>query len=99
MHNQTRKITEGAMMIAILGVFMLINRQTVGLLDSYFAWLLPLPVIFLYSQIRGQSGTSGFVLDHLTEFYVGITGNDLLCRDIFRTGDSVRLRCTQRQRQ
>jgi len=46
MHNQTRKITEGAMMIAILGVFMLINRQTVGLLDSYFAWLLPLPVIF-----------------------------------------------------
>lgn len=44
--NDIQKITQGAMMLAIIGVFLLLNLQTAGLLAAYFVWLFPLPIIF-----------------------------------------------------
>ena len=47
MNQNVRKITEGAMMVALIGVFMLIDRQFQGTFSSTFAFLLPLPMDIL----------------------------------------------------
>ncbi len=46
MRNSVRRITDGAMMIAIIGLFVVINRQTLFLLESYAAFLMPIPILF-----------------------------------------------------
>lgn len=46
MNRDIRKITDGAMMAAIVGVMLLINRQTAGLLETSFLWVIPLPMVF-----------------------------------------------------
>ena len=45
MNNSVRKITDGAMMVAIVGLFLFINRQLAGMLDIYASWLVPLPMV------------------------------------------------------
>ncbi len=45
MHHATRSISEGAMMSALVGVVLLINRQFAGLLEYALYWLLSLPII------------------------------------------------------
>jgi uncharacterized protein YybS (DUF2232 family) len=45
MRKEVRKITEGAAMIALISVFLLIDRQFAGQLNVYFAWIIPLPII------------------------------------------------------
>ncbi len=50
MNNKTKKLTEGAAVIAILGVFLLIDRQFVGLFSSYVLFLLPIPMMFFSAK-------------------------------------------------
>lgn len=45
-NNDVRKITDGAMMLAIIGIFLLISRQLAGLFDGSMIFLLPLPMVF-----------------------------------------------------
>lgn len=45
MNNNVRKITEGAMMVAIIGVLLFLNRQFAGVLSLYFVIILPIPLI------------------------------------------------------
>ena len=52
MNTKTKQLTEGAAVIAILGVFLLIDRQFAGILSSYILFLLPLPMLF-YSAKYG----------------------------------------------
>ena len=52
MRNDVRKITEGAAMIALISVFLLIDRQFAGQLNVYFAWIIPLPII-IYTARHG----------------------------------------------
>ena len=52
MHNDVRKLTEGAMIAAVMGVLLLIDRQLAGLLLGYFVFVLPLPMV-LYSARYG----------------------------------------------
>lgn len=59
MNRDTRRITDGAMMAAIIGVLLLINRQLAGLIEVTFIWALPLPMVF-YSAKYGYK--NGFVL-------------------------------------
>ena len=56
MRNDTRKLTEGAMTIAIIGVFVLIDRQLGGLLAPYILYIYPLPML-LYSAKYGLSAS------------------------------------------
>lgn len=53
MHNDVRKLTEGAMIAAVMGVLLLVDRQLAGLLISYFLFVLPLPMV-LYSARYGM---------------------------------------------
>lgn len=52
MNSNVRKITDGAMMVAIMGAMLLINRQTAGLLESMALFIFPLPMVF-YSAKYG----------------------------------------------
>lgn len=52
MKNDVRKITEGSAMIALISVFLLIDRQFASQLNVYFAWIIPLPII-LYTAKHG----------------------------------------------
>lgn len=45
MNRNVRKITEGAMMVALYGMILFLNRQFAGMLEVYFAYLLPIPLV------------------------------------------------------
>lgn len=53
MHNSVRKLTDGAMITAIMGMMLLLNRQTGGLFEGYFLFVYPLPLVF-YSAKYGM---------------------------------------------
>lgn len=56
MKKQVRKITQGAMMLAIIGLFLVLNLQSAGLLEAYMIWILPLPIIFYVVQYGFKPG-------------------------------------------
>jgi len=80
MNRNIRKLTDGAMMCAIVGAILLINRQTGGLLEGMALFLFPLPMVF-YSAKYGMKDSwtvfaamviLGFILGSVqTMFYVG----------------------------
>lgn len=45
MKNDTRKITEGAMMVAIVGLMLFINRQLAGMIEYVMYWILTFPIL------------------------------------------------------
>ncbi|MBP3890830.1 MAG: DUF2232 domain-containing protein [Solobacterium sp.] len=50
MNHNVRKLTEGAMMCAIVGMMLLINRQTGGFIEDVFLFLFPLPMVFFAAK-------------------------------------------------
>lgn len=50
--SETRKITEGAMMVGMIGLILFLNRQSAGILESTFYWLLSLPIL-VYTARQG----------------------------------------------
>jgi uncharacterized protein YybS (DUF2232 family) len=46
MRKSVRQITDGAMMIAIIGLFVVVNRQMLFVLENYAAFLMPIPILF-----------------------------------------------------
>ncbi|TFG82004.1 MAG: DUF2232 domain-containing protein [Erysipelotrichales bacterium] len=46
MRKSVRQITDGAMMIALIGLFVIVNRQLLFLLETYVAFLMPIPILF-----------------------------------------------------
>ena len=46
MNTDVRKLTDGAMMVAIVGVLMLIDRQFAGFFSMSFTCIFPLPMVF-----------------------------------------------------
>ena len=53
MNNDVRRLTDGAMMCAIVGAVLLINRQLGGLFQDMFLFLFPIPMVF-YSAKYGM---------------------------------------------
>lgn len=63
MNQNIRKITDGAMMIAIVGAILLMDRQLAGTLSSFLLFLFPLPMVFYSARYGFRS--SGMVLGAL----------------------------------
>jgi uncharacterized protein YybS (DUF2232 family) len=61
MRKEVRKITEGAAMIALISVFLLIDRQFAGQLNVYFAWIIPLPIIIYTARYGFKAGWLPYV--------------------------------------
>lgn len=45
MKTKVNSITYGAVIIALVGALLLVNRQFAGFLDIYLLWIIPLPII------------------------------------------------------
>ena len=56
MNRQVRKLTEGAMMCALFGLVLLINRQFAGILEIFFVYVLPLPLVIYTAKHGFKSG-------------------------------------------
>lgn len=69
MKKSTLQITEGAMILAIMGVFFLIDRQLVGSISSTFAFILPIPLAVYTTKYQDKAGLvvlfSAFILNIL----------------------------------
>jgi uncharacterized protein YybS (DUF2232 family) len=72
MKKNVRMLTEGSMMLAIIGVFLLLNLQSAGLLEAYLIWAIPLPIIFYLTKFGFKQG---LVLALATFFLTLLTGN------------------------
>lgn len=59
-------------MLAIIGVFLLLNLQSAGLLEAYLIWAVPLPIIFYLTKFGFKQG---LVLALATFFLTLLTGN------------------------
>lgn len=70
MNNSVRRITDGAMMIAIVGAVLLIDRQLGNILTGYFMFLLPLPMVFYSTKYGMKDSWVVFVAMVLISFIV-----------------------------
>jgi uncharacterized protein YybS (DUF2232 family) len=71
MKQNVRKLTLGAMMVAIISLFLVINLQTAGLLEVYMIWILPLPIIFYYVHYGFKATLTVVVSSLLLSFMLG----------------------------
>lgn len=72
MKKQVRTITEGSMMLAIIGLFLFLNLQFAGILQTYFIIFIPLPIL-IYTIRYGFS--SGLVVSFGALFLSIMLGN------------------------
>ncbi len=56
MNQDVRRITDGASMLALGGLMLFMNRQTGGLMEAYFLWLIPIPFAFFTSKYGFKEG-------------------------------------------
>lgn len=66
--SETRKMTEGAMMVALIGVCLFFNRQTAGIFEVDFYWLLSLPILIYTAKTDLKYGMIVFVSSLLLAF-------------------------------
>ena len=45
MNTKTQELTFGAMIVAIFGVLLLVNRQTGGMFEGFFMFIFPIPLV------------------------------------------------------
>lgn len=70
MNQNVRKITDGAMMAAIVGVMLVINRQTAGLLESMLLFAFPLPMVFFSAKYGLKESIAELVAITLLSFII-----------------------------
>ncbi|HET6785301.1 MAG TPA: DUF2232 domain-containing protein [Erysipelotrichaceae bacterium] len=56
MKKQVRNITEGSMMLAIIGLFLFLNLQFAGMLQTYFIIFIPIPILIYTIRYGLKSG-------------------------------------------
>jgi len=61
MIKNTKKITEGAMIVALLGVLFVMDRQSAGLFNFIVAWVVPLPFIVYTAKYGVKDALIPFV--------------------------------------
>ena len=71
MNSNVRKITDGAMMCAIVGAVLLINRQLGGLFQDMFLFLFPIPMVFYSAKYVWKNGWVVFAAMCLLGFILG----------------------------
>lgn len=71
MNQNVRKITDGAMMAAIIGVLLLINRQTAGLLENMLLFAFPLPMVFYGARYGWKNSWMLFTAVMILTFIIG----------------------------
>lgn len=68
MNTKTKQISEGAMMIALVSIVLLLNRQTANFLEDFLFWLMSIPML-IYSAKYGMKMS---VIVFVSSLLVGI---------------------------
>lgn len=71
MNKNALKITTGAMVTAIFGVFLLLNRQTGNLFQEIFLFLYPIPMVAYAAMYGLKSGLPVFAAMSLISIFFG----------------------------
>ena len=76
MSTNTEKLTFGAMIVAIFGVLLLVNRQTGGMFEGLFIFVFPIPLVAYSARYGLKSSLPVLVCTVLISFLCGtITSN------------------------
>lgn len=71
MNHSTKKLTDGAMMCAIVGVVLVIDRQLAGFLVSLVPFLFPLPMVFYSAKYGMKDSWMVFAAMLILSFILG----------------------------
>lgn len=71
MNQKSLKLTTGAMVTAIFGVMMLLNRQTGNLFEEVFVFLYPIPMVAFAAMYGVKSGLPVLLAMSLLSFLYG----------------------------
>ncbi len=71
MNTKTQKLTFGAMIVAIFGVLLLINRQSGGIFEDFLFFIFPIPLVAFSAKYGLKSSISVFICTVLLTFFCG----------------------------
>ena len=71
MNEKTQELTFGAMIVAIFGVLLLINRQTGGMFEGFFMFIFPIPMVAFSARYGWKDSLAVFVCTVLIAFFFG----------------------------
>lgn len=72
MNENTQKLTFGALLVAVFGVLLLLNRQTGGMLEETFLFLFPIPMVAFSARYGWKDSLPVFVCTVLISIFCGI---------------------------
>lgn len=72
MNENTQKLTFGALLVAVFGVLLLLNRQTGGMLEDTFIFLFPIPMVAFSAKYGWKDSIPVFVCTVLISIFCGI---------------------------
>lgn len=72
MNENTQKLTFGALLVAVFGVLLLLNRQTGGMLEETFIFLFPIPMVAFSARYGWKDSIPVFVCTVLISIFCGI---------------------------
>ena len=70
-NRNTIRITTGAMIIALFTLLLLMNRQTGGLFEEMFIYILPIPMVIYAAKYGWKSGLLVFAGMAVFSFFFG----------------------------
>ncbi len=70
MIRETKRLTHGAMITALLGVLFLIDRQTAGLFNYVIGWIVPLPILVYAARYGLKSALAPFASGAFLAFII-----------------------------
>lgn len=70
MNNQTKRITEGAMMVALVGVMLFVNRQFANMIEFFMYWILTFPILIYTARYGLRYGIITSVCMLLLSFMI-----------------------------
>ena len=72
MNENTQKLTFGALLVAVFGVLLVLNRQTGGMLEETFIFLFPIPMVAFSAKYGLRDSLPVFVCTILISIFCGI---------------------------
>lgn len=70
MNNQTKRITEGAMMVALVGAMLFVNRQFANMIEFLMYWILTFPILIYTAKYGVRYGIVTSVCMLLLSFMI-----------------------------
>lgn len=71
MDQKTLKVTQGALLAAVFGVLVFLNRQTAGIVQEFLIYIYPLPVAVYTARYGWKAGVPAAVAMALLAFFLG----------------------------